>query len=214
MWHLLKAEFSYYRYNLYFSVIAYILFVIGYFVCASQDFQIIKYQHVIHAALIPAFVATLSMLHSKNTAKRDRILALLPISPDRIAFARLLFGGIVWTCLVTLFWIIPSGVKLVDAGGMTVYVMIFLNGSFLIINALYFIGEDAKYCIKKKTIFYFVNTDTILMVFFNAIIIYLLVFAFSFPNNFGFGLFFKPYAVSLHSVIFSVAELLFRQLNM
>ena len=207
MWQLLKAEFSYYRYNLYFSVIAYILFICGYIVCLVVDSGFIRYHHIIIATWIPAIIATLSMLHSKNTAKRDRILAVLPISPVRIAYARLLFAVIVWLCLVTLFWIIPSGLKLVDIGPMTVYYMLFLNGNFLIINALYFISEDAKYCMKKKTIFYCVKTDAFLMIFFNALIILLWLFTFSFPYDFVFGIF-ESYVTPMNSVVFSAEGLL------
>ena len=50
MWQLLKAEFSYYRYNLYFSVIAYILFICGYIVCLVVDSGFIRYHHIIIAS--------------------------------------------------------------------------------------------------------------------------------------------------------------------
>ncbi len=205
MWHLLKAEYSYYRDNLYITVIAYILFVLGFIVCIVKDSQIIKYQHVIHATLIPAMIATLSMLHSKNTAKRDRILALLPVTQYHIALARVLYADIVYLGLVFFFWIIPLVAKLVDFNSMTVIVMIFFTGCFLIINALYFIGEDVKYCFTDKT-FNFFRTKKILFVFFNAGISLFWFYTFIMPYDFFFGLY-KPYLVPLNPVVFSAAGL-------
>ncbi|MFC1508693.1 hypothetical protein ACFL60_03285 [Candidatus Omnitrophota bacterium] len=207
MWRLLKAEFSYYRYNLYFTVIAYILFVCGFIVCSLLGSGFIRYHHIIIATWIPAIIATLSMLHSKNTAKRDRIFAILPVSPVRIALARVLYAVVVWAGLVFFFWLIPLILKLVEIDHISLNVMIFLNGNFMIINALYFISEDARYCTKKKTIFHFININVILIAFFNTVIIFMWFYTFSMPYDYNFGLF-MPYTESLNLFVFSVFGLL------
>jgi len=202
MWKLLKAEFSYNKSILITAVIAYILFVIAFIVCSIISSRLIRYNHVMLATLIPAMVASILILSSKSMDKRDRILAVLPITPSSIAFMHISFAVIVWISLVCLFWILPSVLKFVDIDRTTVLVMIYLNGSFVVMNALLFICADVRNCITEKKNFFNLHIDEILTLIFSPVIIVLWIFVFGIPYEFIFGLF-EPFRSYMYPLIIS-----------
>ena len=141
------------------------------------------------ATLIPGLITSLSVLFMKTRLKRDRLLAVLPVSRHDVTYGNLLIPAAVWISLVVVFWLIPETAGFVDVDTTIFPVMFYLNGCFFIMNALYLISVDLKYVINNNKILFNFSIGELVTVISTSGMILLWLIVFGIPYGFVFGIF-------------------------
>lgn len=148
MWQLLKADLMYNKFILIFSYILAVPFLVFSWE-GDGDTSILEKAHFI---LISMFVLAILVIIIKNSIysqeKRTRLFAGLPIPAWQAGISRLFFLIIFWIGMLILFWVTKWFLQPGDTTGDSVifWGMLYATGAIVIINGLYLMLGDLKYC--------------------------------------------------------------------
>lgn len=146
MRQLLKADLMYHKFIL---IISYLLAVPFLVFSWDRGGSILEKARFI---LISMFVLAILVIIIKNSnysqEKRTRLFAELPIPAWQVGISRLLFMIIFWTGVLILFWVTKWLLQPGETTGDPVifWGMLYATGAIVIINGLYLMLGDLKYC--------------------------------------------------------------------
>jgi len=151
MWQLIKADFLYNKFIIFISYLMAIPFLVLVWQWPATTHEKSLF------ILVSMFVLAVLVIIIKNSIliqeKRTRFFAELPISPWKAGVSRLVFIFIFWGGLLALFWLSKWILQPWKSTGDTAIIWGMLNatGIILILNGLYLMFEDLKYCFESGT---------------------------------------------------------------
>jgi hypothetical protein len=149
MWQLLKADLMY---NKFILIISYLLAVPFLLVSWELRGTVLEKARFI---LISMFVLAMLVIIIKNSIysqeKRTRLFAELPVLAWRAGISRLFFLIVSWTGMLLLFWVTKWFLYPGDTADDPVifWGMLYATGAIVIINGLYLMLGDLKYCFES-----------------------------------------------------------------
>ncbi|MFC1508690.1 hypothetical protein ACFL60_03270 [Candidatus Omnitrophota bacterium] len=161
MWKLLKAEFSYNKYSLFFVC----LMIYGLVIVFSRSLPTITFLRfmdcceanhfkLMHILFTAQFIFVVALLIAGNVSKRDRRHTLLPLSFREIGLSRLLGMLIIWVVLLMLYSLNHLIFNESPFTQFAVWGVLSLNGFVLILISLFHTAYDVQfYYIRKNNIF-------------------------------------------------------------
>lgn len=149
MWQLLKADLMYNKFILIISYLLAVPFLLIYWEWRGTVPEKARF------ILISMFVLALLVIIIKNSIysqeKRTRLFGELPVPAWRAGISRLFFPIVFWTGMLLLFWVTKWFLHPGDTAGDTVILwgMLYATGAIVIINGLYLMLGDLKYCFEQ-----------------------------------------------------------------
>jgi len=102
MWRLLKAELRYHTVGI---GVIYTLFFL-YFTLVTWTEKRETWILLKGGIMFAFFFLLFNVLATKGVEKRDRFFTSLPVSPDKVALARILYVSVAWTVLLALYIVV------------------------------------------------------------------------------------------------------------
>lgn len=140
MWHLLKTELSYHKFEIMVFTSLGLVGMIANIVTGWRNIEV-DLPGVRSLMAVGIMVACFVRLISYTKEKKDRYHTSLPLPLRRIGFSRLLYIISIWICFVILFWISSSTIRpyLIDK---IILETLTMSGFILMANATLFIYRD------------------------------------------------------------------------